>query len=104
MNKEITVDGKTYVLKERTYKIGDRFKVKEGWGDAGDVWMLIERGTDKVNFVKLENPSGSSLGVGKICSYEGFKVKDKHNITKEDLEERWRGGYKFFDFYELIED
>ncbi|MCK5601637.1 hypothetical protein KAR91_07210 [Candidatus Pacearchaeota archaeon] len=87
MEKEIVVDGRTYVLKEevKTYKIGDKFKVKEGWGDAGDVYMLTEYGEDKVNIVKLENPSGCGIGVGETLLYHIFKVKDKQKITKEEL-------------------
>lgn len=101
MKKEIVVDGKTYVLKERTYKIGDRFRATKGWCFAGDVYMLIEYGSDEVNFVKLEKQSGRGVGVGGTCSWKGFKVKDKYNITKKEIDERW--DVLFTDF-ELIED
>ena len=98
MNNEITVDGKTYVLKdeEKTYKIGDRFTQKI----YGDVYMLIEYGSDEVNLIKLENPSGSNLGVGRTILNCGFKVKNKCNITTEEIENRVSG---FFDAFELIE-
>ena len=98
MKNEIIVDGKTYVLKERTYKIGDKFK---GWGCAYDVIMLIEHGTDKINFVRLEKPSGLGIGAGETYLYDGIKVKDKHKITQEELGSWWGG---FFECYELIED
>ncbi|MCK5601636.1 hypothetical protein KAR91_07205 [Candidatus Pacearchaeota archaeon] len=87
---------------ERTYKIGDKFKVKEGWNETGDVCMIIEYGTDKVNLLKLERPSGVGEGVGETLLYTGIKIEDKQNITKEELEERWGDG--FFGYYELIED
>ncbi|MCK5601638.1 hypothetical protein KAR91_07215 [Candidatus Pacearchaeota archaeon] len=100
MNNEIVVDGKTYVLKdeEKTYKIGDKFRVK----DDTDVVMLTEYGTDEINFVKLKRQSCFGVGVGETCFADGFKIKNKHNITKEDLEELW--GDRFFDDFELIED
>ncbi|MCK5601639.1 hypothetical protein KAR91_07220 [Candidatus Pacearchaeota archaeon] len=93
---EINAAG-TLKKKERTYKIGDRFRDMRD----DDIYMIIKCGTDEVNIVKLENPSGKRAGVAETRLWDGIKIKDKYNITKEELIEGWRW---FFDDYELIED